>query len=212
VSRWSTCWRCRRRRYAEFADRPRRRGLRRRASAKPAGRTAGWCWRTTPWPRRGTQQAREAAIAALVAEGDRLGRRLDAQDEGTPQRGRPLSATGAQGALLTRSRSANLAHLIKADLQAERFSSPSTRTQPTSSARRQAAAGDQHRRAGGEVVQRYKSLADIERGFRVLKSDIEIAPVYHRLPAAHPGARADLLPGAAAAPRDADAPEGVALQ
>jgi transposase len=31
-------------------------------------------------------------------------------------------------------------------------------------------------------VQRYKILADIERGFRVLKSDIEIGPVYHRLP------------------------------
>ena len=35
--------------------------------------------------------------------------------------------------------------------------------------------------APAEVVQRYKSLADIERGFRVLKSDIEIGPVYHRL-------------------------------
>jgi transposase len=33
-----------------------------------------------------------------------------------------------------------------------------------------------------QVVERYKSLADIERGFRVLKSDIEIGPVYHRLP------------------------------
>jgi len=33
-----------------------------------------------------------------------------------------------------------------------------------------------------EVVQRYKSLADIERGFHVLKSKIEIAPVFHRLP------------------------------
>jgi transposase len=28
-----------------------------------------------------------------------------------------------------------------------------------------------------------QSLADIERGFRVLKSEIEIGPVYHRLPA-----------------------------
>ena len=36
--------------------------------------------------------------------------------------------------------------------------------------------------AAAEVVQRYKSLADIERVFRVLKSDIEIGPVYHRLP------------------------------
>lgn len=33
-----------------------------------------------------------------------------------------------------------------------------------------------------EIVQRYKSLADIERGFRVLKSEIEIATVYHQLP------------------------------
>ena len=33
-----------------------------------------------------------------------------------------------------------------------------------------------------DIVSRYKSLADIERGFRVLKSEIEIAPVHHRLP------------------------------
>ena len=33
-----------------------------------------------------------------------------------------------------------------------------------------------------EVIKRYKSLADIERGFRVLKSEIEIGPIYHRLP------------------------------
>ena len=33
-----------------------------------------------------------------------------------------------------------------------------------------------------EVVARYKSLADIERGFRVLKSELEIGPCYHRLP------------------------------
>ena len=32
-----------------------------------------------------------------------------------------------------------------------------------------------------EIVPRYKSLADIERGFHVLKSEIEIAPVFHRL-------------------------------
>ena len=35
-----------------------------------------------------------------------------------------------------------------------------------------------------QVVQRYTSLADIERGFHVLKSEseIEIAPMFHRLP------------------------------
>ena len=32
-----------------------------------------------------------------------------------------------------------------------------------------------------QTVLRYKALADIERGFRVLKSDIEIAPMHHRI-------------------------------
>ena len=32
------------------------------------------------------------------------------------------------------------------------------------------------------IVSRYQSLSDIERGFRVLKSEIEIAPVFHRKP------------------------------
>ena len=32
-----------------------------------------------------------------------------------------------------------------------------------------------------DVIVRHKSLADIERGFRVVKSEIEIAPAFHRL-------------------------------
>jgi transposase len=32
------------------------------------------------------------------------------------------------------------------------------------------------------IVERCKSLANIERSFKVLKSEIEIAPVFHRLP------------------------------
>lgn len=33
-----------------------------------------------------------------------------------------------------------------------------------------------------EIIHRYKALADIERGFRVLKSKIEIMPVFHCRP------------------------------
>lgn len=33
-----------------------------------------------------------------------------------------------------------------------------------------------------KVVARYKALAEIERGFRVLKDEIEIGPIYHGLP------------------------------
>lgn len=36
--------------------------------------------------------------------------------------------------------------------------------------------------AAADVVTRYTALADVERGFKVLKSEIEIGPVYHRLP------------------------------
>ena len=35
--------------------------------------------------------------------------------------------------------------------------------------------------SAAQTVLRYKALADIERGFRVLKSDIEIAPMHHRI-------------------------------
>ena len=33
-----------------------------------------------------------------------------------------------------------------------------------------------------QMIERNKSLANIERGFRVLKSETEIGPVYHWLP------------------------------
>jgi transposase len=33
-----------------------------------------------------------------------------------------------------------------------------------------------------QLVAQYKDLADIERGFRIMKDQLDIAPVYHRLP------------------------------
>ena len=33
-----------------------------------------------------------------------------------------------------------------------------------------------------QIIERHKSLADLERGFTVLKSELGIGPVYHRLP------------------------------
>ena len=62
--------------------------------------------------------------------------------------------------------------------------------------------------SAAEIVDRYKSLADIERGFRVLKSDIEIAPVYHRLPERIRAHAADLLSRARHASGHAHALEG----
>lgn len=58
-----------------------------------------------------------------------------------------------------------------------------------------------------QSVARFKALANIERGFQVLKSEIEFVPVFHRL-RLHPGACTDLPSGTAALSGTAPAPAG----
>jgi transposase len=129
-------------------------------------------------------QARRKQIAELLALGEQWGGQLDAQDDGQRRRGRPLSDSGAKARLYHAVKDASLAHVIKVDMHGERFNFTLDEQRQkylecldgklllvTSTAE-----------PAAEVVQRYKSLADIERGFRALKSDIEIGPVYHRLP------------------------------
>ena len=134
--------------------------------------------------------ARDKTIAELVELGQQCSGKLDAQDESarmgkkSKTKGRPMSDSGTKARFYHAVKEAHLAHVIKVDLKAELFS--------------YAVDEDKKRylelldgklllvtntdEAAADVVQRYKNLADIERGFRVLKSDIEIGPVYHRLP------------------------------
>ncbi len=129
-------------------------------------------------------QARRAEIQELVALGEQWGGRLDAQDQGKRSRGRPLSDSGAKARLYHAVKDASLSHLIKVDLKSELFQFT------INEAHQQYLEGLDGKlllvtntdAPAAEVVQRYKSLADIERGFRALKSEIEIGPVYHRLP------------------------------
>lgn len=128
--------------------------------------------------------ARNTAIQELLTLGEQWGGKLDAQDAGTRRRGRPLSDSGAKARFYHAVKDARLAHLIKVDLQAEAFSfsidEDKQRYLELLDGKLLLVTNTDTPAA--EVVQRYKSLADIERGFRVLKSDIEIGPVYHRLP------------------------------
>jgi transposase len=128
--------------------------------------------------RRERIQALEDQAAAWVGK-------LDAQDAGVKARGKKLSDSGAKARLYHAVKEARLAHIFRVDLKNELFAYEIdhdalalaelmdgklllvTNTPDLSSK---------------NVVDRYKSLADIERGFRVLKSEIEIGPVYHRLP------------------------------
>lgn len=129
-------------------------------------------------------QARRKEIQELVRLGEQWGGRLDAQEQGQRGRGRPLSDSGAKARLYHAVRDANLAHLIKVDLKSElfQFTIDEVRQQYLERLDGKLLLVTNTDAPAAEVVQRYKSLADIERGFRALKSEIEIGPVYHRLP------------------------------
>jgi len=130
-------------------------------------------------------QQREARIHALVQRADQLAGKLDAQDEGKVHRGRKLSDSGAKARIFHEVCDAHLSRIIKVDLKSELFF---WSIDETALARAQLMDGklmlvtNVQDMTSIEVIRRYKSLADIERGFRVLKSEIEIAPVFHRLP------------------------------
>ena len=134
--------------------------------------------------------ARDKTIEELLKLGQHCSVKLDEQDESEQagkkkkSKGRPMSDSGTKARFYHAVKDAHMAHVIKVDLKDELFSY---------------AIDEEKKRylelldgklllvtntsePAAEVVQRYKSLADIERGFRVLKSDIEIGPVYHRLP------------------------------
>jgi len=129
-------------------------------------------------------QARRDQIAELIALGQQWGGRLDEQDTGQRRRGRPLSDSGAKARLYHAVKDASLAHLIKVDLHSDlfNFTIDEQRQQYLERLDGKLVLVTNTDAPAAEVVQRYKSLADIERGFRALKSEIEIGPVYHRLP------------------------------
>ena len=138
-------------------------------------------------PLRATDQSarRRARIAELEAQAEKMVAKLDAQDGGKTARGRRASDRGAYSRFTRAVAEAEMTRFLKADLQADRFS---WSVDEDAVARAELFDGKLALLTNApdltpvETVARYKSLADIERGFRVLKSDIEIAPVHHRLP------------------------------
>ena len=131
------------------------------------------------------RQKRQAKINELQTQANAWVGKLDEQDQGTKKRGRKLSDSGAKARFYHEVRESYLGNIIKVNLKDELFSYAIDEgalklaemmdgkllvvtnvkdIEPT------------------KIIERYKSLADIERGFKVLKSELEIGPVYHRLP------------------------------
>ncbi|CAA9363197.1 Mobile element protein [uncultured Leptolyngbya sp.] len=136
-----------------------------------------------------TAQQQGVARKTKMAELEQLAAtwtgKLDAQDQGKVKRGRKLSDSGAKARFYHEVCEARLGKILRVNMPEELFSFDVDE-----------AALQLAQMMDGklllvtnvpdmnpeQVIARYKSLADIERGFKVLKSELEIGPVYHRLP------------------------------
>ena len=131
------------------------------------------------------QALRRERIEALEAQASAWVGKLDAQDAGVKARGKKLSDSGAKARLYHAVKEAHLANIIRVDLKNELFAyeidSDALALAELMDGKLLLVTNTPDLSPQG-VVDRYKSLADIERGFRVLKSEIEIGPVFHRLP------------------------------
>jgi transposase len=128
---------------------------------------------------------RNRTITELERKAAEWSGKLDAQDAGQRGRGRKLSDGGARARFYHEVKEAHLARIIKVDLKSELFSycvDESALTHARLMDGKLLLVTNTKNLKPEQVIERYKSLADIERGFRVLKSEIEIGPVYHRLP------------------------------
>ncbi len=130
---------------------------------------------------------RREKLESLCALAGELKDKLEAQEAGERARGRALTDHGAKHSFHKAVAEAHLSRILKVDANAALFS-----WSFNPKAFREAWQRDgklvliTNVKADTldtqSVLDRYRDLADIERGFRVLKSEIEIAPCYHRLP------------------------------
>ncbi|MFV5216205.1 IS1634 family transposase [Azonexus caeni] len=131
------------------------------------------------------QALRRERIETLEAQASAWVGKLDAQDAGVKACGKKLSDSGAKARLYHAVKEAHLANIIRVDLKNELFAyeidHDALALAELMDGKLLLVTNTPDLSPQG-VVDRYKSLADIERGFRVLKSEIEIGPVFHRLP------------------------------
>jgi transposase len=129
--------------------------------------------------------ARRRRIERVDALGERLAKRLVAQDAGQAGRGRRASDRNAHRRFYKAVLEQRLSGIIKPELTAPRFCYDIDEEALAAAERldgKLLLVTSVQDLTPTEIAARYRALADIERGFRVLKGSLEIAPVYHRLP------------------------------
>jgi len=136
-----------------------------------------------PIRQRQTRRQRARRLNPVIKQARVLERKLNAQAAGKPGRGRRLSDHGARLQLAQALSAVGASHLIQLDLNSPLFNwwwdVPAFKRMLALDGKLIVVTTVPEWDAA-EVIARYKALADIERGFRVLKSQLEIAPVHHR--------------------------------
>ena len=131
------------------------------------------------------QQKRQAKMNELQTLANAWVGKLDEQDQGAKKRGRKLSDSGAKARFYHEVRESHLGNIIKVNLKDELFSyaidEGALKLSQMMDGKLLVVTNVKDIEPT-KIIERYKSLADIERGFKVLKSELEIGPVYHRLP------------------------------
>ena len=131
------------------------------------------------------KQQRLTQIAQLQAQAKSWEGKLTEQDEGIKKRGRKLSDSGTKARFYHAVCEAHLGKIVKVDMKAELFSyaiNEEALKLAEMMDGKLLVVTNVPDLTPQQIIERYKSLADIERGFKVLKSELEIGPVYHRLP------------------------------
>ncbi len=134
---------------------------------------------------RQTRRSRAQRLVQVLTQARRWVAKLEAQEreEGGP--GRPLTDEGAKARLWELAGEKNVRRVLKVDLEGSTVSwywDVEALKRELKLDGKLVLVTNVRDLSAGDLVRQYKGLADIERGFRVLKSEIEIAPVYHRLP------------------------------
>ena len=132
---------------------------------------------------RQTRRQRARRLNPVIKQARALERKLNAQEAGAPGRGRRLSDHGARVQLAQALSEVGASRLIQLDLKSSLFNwwwdVPAFKRALALDGKLIVVTNVPEWDAA-EVIARYKALADIERGFRVLKSQLDIAPVHHR--------------------------------
>jgi len=131
------------------------------------------------------RRMRAKRVVKALAVARKLAGKLNDQDDGVPQRGRRLSDGGAKITFGQELSKRKLTRLIEIETDDEIFWwdwKIDELKRDLELDGKLVLISNVRDLTAEQLVAQYKDLADIERGFRIMKNQLDLGPVYHRLP------------------------------